>query len=262
MHGALKSEFKMDFSLGYIKSSERVLIRHFSHQKGQDESKTIDIINLEEESLQGLLFDPELKESQEFLESLKSYHKFYPIIESTNFDVDYDSFEVSTKEEVSDSFHQMWSQWLLRNNIGLLDELFTVIEHLKKLLPNDRTTFFEELWFTLKSNLGTSFLKIIYNDVQNNGEKSKNHLIQMKVEGNRTPESKDGGEFEKALMDKYKSHFSTKLDLIEYDSTKGELLATASINKSPVIIMAKTYQLTKVQKSILTCLLEGLNYQL
>ena len=74
--------------------------------------------------------------------------------------------------------------------------------------------------------------------------------------------AKEGGDFEKALMDKYKSHFSTKLDLIEYDSTKGELLATASINKRPVILMAKTYQLTKVQKSILTCLLEGLNYQL
>mgnify|MGYP004173180263 CR=1 FL=1 len=59
MHSALKSEFKMDFSLGYIKSSERVLIRHFSNHKEQDESKTIDIINLEEESLQGLLFDPE-----------------------------------------------------------------------------------------------------------------------------------------------------------------------------------------------------------
>ena len=105
------------------------------------------------------------------------------MVENTSFNIDYNSFELAKKEEVSDHFHKIWGQWLLRNNIGLLDELFTVIEHLKKLLPNDRATFFEELWFTLKSNLGTSFLKLIYNDVQNNGEKSKDHLIQMKVEG-------------------------------------------------------------------------------
>ncbi|MEE2743257.1 MAG: hypothetical protein VYD54_05070 [Bdellovibrionota bacterium] len=246
----------MDFSLGYIKSKERVLIRNFSSNLDQEGSKIVDMMDIEDFSLQGLFYDSENEESIPLLEPMK---KFFPINEGKLLSLSYESFENAEKEEITSSFDQMWQQWLLQNNISLIEELFTVLHHLKELWPNDRTTFFEEFWFTLRSNLGASYLKIIYNDLSQEQQKNKNLLVQTRVEGQKLPETLPGREFESDLMEKYKNQFSTKLEIVEFDSQKGELVATAGLQRSPIIIMAKTYQLTRFQKSVISCLIDGLN---
>lgn len=246
----------MDFSLGYIKSKERVLIRKFSSNEDQEDSRTVDMTDIEDFSLQGLFYDSENEESLTLLEPMK---KFFPINEGKILNLSYDSFENADRRDISSSFDQMWQQWLLQNNIALIEELFTVLNHLKELWPNDRTTFFEEFWFTLKSNLGASYLKIIYNDLSQEQQKNKNLLVQTRVEGNKLPETLPGRDFESTLMEKYKDHFSTKLEIVEFDSEKGELVATAGLQKSPIIIMARTYQLTRFQQSVISCLIDGLN---
>jgi hypothetical protein len=217
------------------------------------------MIQLEDVSLQGLFYDSEKEDSLEALPLIVPMKKFFPIAEGKTFNFSYESFEEAKQADIGSSFHQFWQQWLLQNNISLIEELFTVLSHLKNLWQDDRTTFFEELWFTLRSNLGCSFLKIIYNDLYKDEEKTKKQLIQVKVEGEKLPKTLNAESFEIALMEKYKNHFSTKFEIAEFDSQKGELVATASLHKSPIIIMAKTYQLTRFQKSVISCLTDGLN---
>ena len=65
----------MDFSLGYIKSKERVLIRKFSSNEDQEDSRTVDMTDIEDFSLQGLFYDSENEESLPLLEPMK---KFFP----------------------------------------------------------------------------------------------------------------------------------------------------------------------------------------
>jgi hypothetical protein len=56
------------------------------------------------------------------------------------------------------------------------------------LWPNDRTGFFEEFWFTLRSQLGASEMTIIYNDMlKATKEGEKNKLIKVKKTLQKNP---------------------------------------------------------------------------
>jgi hypothetical protein len=133
---------------------------------------------------------------------------------------------------------------------------------MNKLYPNERTAFFEELWSLLKNNLGATDLKIIYNDIEMaKKESEKNKLIRIKVEGKRNPNPVVGKEMEDKLMKHYENDFVQTFNVSEYNPHKGELVLTASINNSPVLVMARVNQLTRLQKALLNSLFEGLQSQ-
>lgn len=163
-------------------------------------------------------------------------------------------------ENVGPALHKAYGPWVLHNNISLIDELFKVLPHLNQLWPNERTTFFEELWHLLKLNLGTTELKIIFNTVQpaeKEGQKDK--LSRAMVSGTRTGQPLEGGDVEDQIMEHYAHEFHKVFDIIDYKTDKGELVAVATIKKSPVLIMAKLPQLTKLQQAVVSTLFEGLS---
>lgn len=145
------------------------------------------------------------------------------------------------------------------NNISLIDELFKTLEVLHKLWPNDRTAFFEQLWFIVKSNLAAKSLKLIYNDIiLGKAENEKNKLIQACVDGKRMPNPTQGGELEAKIMGHYEKSFNQHFQISEYDKENGRLVLLARIKGSPVIMMAEVTQFTQLQKAILNSLFEGL----
>lgn len=239
----------MNFSLGYIKNDNQFLLRHFGGES-RDRGRLMDLNELKEADIQGLLYSESFL-TDENKPTLYELIRFFPLRKGEEFLLSADSFEDLDEESAEKIYTKMKEPWILSNNLSLLEELFKVIRHMKGLYPNERTTFFEELWFILKSNLGASELKIIYNDIElAKKDSEKNKLVRGKIEGTRNPVPSPGGELEDQLMNHYEKDFDHVLEVSEYDPHKGQLVLTATINNSPLLIMAKVTQLTRLQKAL------------
>jgi len=247
----------MNFSLGYIKNDNQFLLRQFGGEE-RDRGKLMDLEELKDADLNGLIYTENFL-TEENKPTLFELIRFFPLRKGEEFSLSHEAFEDLDEDNAHKIYEKMSEPWVLANNLSLLEELFTVIKHMKGLYPNERTAFFEELWFILKSNLGATDLKIIYNDIEMaKKESEKNKLVRVRVEGNRNPNPVSGGEMEDKLMKHYETEFTQNFKVSEYDPHKGELVLTASINNSPVLVMAKINQLTRLQKALLNSLFEGL----
>ncbi|MGZ3789456.1 MAG: hypothetical protein ACXVLQ_13085 [Bacteriovorax sp.] len=248
----------MDFTLLYTKNLQQAVLRSFK-LSGAPTSKVVDLAEAKQFPIQGFIFSEDLK-NEDFIAGLESEIKFYPIRSNAEFNLSLDNFEKLTYEEAKKIFDRMREHWILQNNISLIAEIFKVRNHLLGLWPNDRSGFFEELWFLLKSNLGASDLKLIYNDlIKSKNENEKNKLVKVKVQGERYPELAPCDEMDEHVLKSYEKDFGNIFDITDYNKEKGQLVICGNIKKSPVLIMANVYQLTRLQKSLLYSLFEGLN---
>lgn len=222
-------------------------------------SQIIDLAVAKQQPIHGYIFANDQK-NEDFLIGLENEIKFYPIRSDAELDLGTESFEKLSYDEARKIFDKMRENWILQNNISLIEEVFKVRNHLLGLWPNDRSGFFEEIWFILKSNLGATNLKLIYNDmVKSKNENEKNKLVKVKVQGDRYPELASCDEMDEHILKNYEKDFGNIFDITDYNKEKGQLVICASIKKSPVLIMANVYQLTRLQKALLSSLFEGLN---
>ena len=248
----------MDFTLLYTKNMQQAVVRQFKINE-TILSKVIDLAEVKQYPIQGYIYSEELK-NEDFMSSLENEIKFYPVRSSLEFQLSVDQFEKLNYDEAKKIFDKMRDNWILQNNISLIEEIFKVRNHLLGLWPNDRSGFFEELWFILKTNLGASSIKLIYNDmIKSKQEHEKNKLVKVKVQGDRYPELVSVDEMDEHILKSYEKDFGNILDITDYNKEKGQLVICGSIKKSPVLIMANIYQLTRLQKSLLLSLFEGLN---
>jgi hypothetical protein len=248
----------MDFTLLYTKNLQQAVLRHFKSDEPAT-SKVIDLAEAKQYPIQGYIFSEDLK-SDDFISGLENELKFYPIRSHSEFRINAEEFEKLDYTSAKIIFDKMRENWILQNNISLIEEVFKVRNHLLGLWPNDRSGFFEELWFLLKSNLGASSLKLIYNDmIKSKNEHEKNKLVKVKVQGDRYPELTSCDEMDEQVLKSYEKEFGNLFEITDYNKEKGQLVICANIKKSPVLIMATVYQLTRLQKSLLSSLFEGLN---
>jgi len=249
----------MQFNVGYVKSEKQFVLKGFDNGQGED-TKVLELEELKNSDLQALIYDETLIENEELKATLSEDSRFFPIRSNKELEISLDSFESLNFDSAEKMFKRVRDNWVLQNNVILMEELFPVITHLNTLWPNDRTSFFEELWFLVKSNIGAKELTIVFNDIQMaKKETEKNKLIHAKISGTNLPQPVAGGEFEDKLMDHYKNDFSHNFDIIEYNIEKGELVATGSIKTSPFVMMAKVYGLTRLQKALFKMLFDGLS---
>ena len=165
----------MDFTLIYTKNMQQAVVRQFKINE-TILSKVIDLAEVKQYPIQGYIYSEELK-NEDFMSSLENEIKFYPVRSSLEFQLSVDQFEKLNYDEAKKIFDKMRDNWILQNNISLIEEIFKVRNHLLGLWPNDRSGFFEELWFILKTNLGASSIKLIYNDmIKSKQEHEKNKL--------------------------------------------------------------------------------------
>lgn len=250
-------EYSQEFNLIYCKGQGQGILKSF----GDKEELKSKIIELEEKNsieLQGMFYSEDFS-SPEFQAFCQNEAKFYPIRYGGDFGLTIDNFESLDYKSALDIYTKMHSSWTLQNNISLIEELFKVRQHLQSLWPNDRTGFFEELWFLLKSNLGASHLDIFYNDIiKSKNENEKNKLIKVKMTGSRFPEPKTPNEGEELILTHYAKEFGNIFEVTDYNKQKGQLVICASIKKSPILILAQTPQITRLQKAVISSLFEGL----
>lgn len=246
----------MEFSLAYVKNSSQFILKTFGNSEEESKGKIMNLEELKEKEISGIVFDSELKECPETLAILQEHSKFLPIRSAENTA---DEFDTMNEENASMLLSKVQHSWVLKNNLVLLENLVETHKHLKELWPNDRTSFFEELWFLIKNNIGATNLRIVFNDLQKaKKEGERNKLIRVIVEGKRIPQPLPGGELADKLMENYEGAFTSTFEVVEYSQAQGELVFLSKINQSPVLFMASVPNLTALQKALLKALFDGL----
>lgn len=255
----------MGIKVGFVKSSTQIMLKDIDKINKSINSMIFDATELKDQELNLLLFDP--ADDLEGLESnFNEEGKFYPVAPSDTLGLEKDIFEDLNAEELLDVYSRVNARWILNNNIKTIEQIYSLITYLRDLWVNDRNSFFEELWFILKTNLATHELTIIFNDVKEPSEKQKEkgakpQLCHSFVTGNKSPQIFEGTEKEDKIMADYEKDFVDLFNITEFDSKQGHLIATAKIDLSPVLIMAKLNTFNQLQQSVLIALFSGLQAQ-
>ncbi len=247
----------MNLSIAFVKNENQVMYHDYS--AASERAQIFEIEELENRETDTIFVPTELLDNEEVIEKISKESKFTPIKPISSDILNSDTFEKLGLQEASDLSKKVTTAWVLQNNLNLLENLFENINHLKGLWPNDRTTFFEELWHLLKNNLGTKNLKLAYNHLQKaKKDTEKNQLIRVVIEGKKLPNPTENKELGDALFTNYQGQFTQNFNVHSFDEENGELVILGSINNSPVIIMAESFAPSKLQKALLKSLFDGL----
>lgn len=250
----------MKLRIQYIRSEQQYLERTFDTEALPEKAKIFDLESLHQNPGDLVLFNKDCSDKSLVLSELDKVAKFTTIKEIEDSTLTFEQFESMTAQEAFNQFAKLKDQWCLHNNLQTIEELFSVTTHLKKLFPNDRSTFMEELWFILKRNLGFNTLKVIYNDLEKaQSENEKDKLVRVQIENIPNPGPVSAGAFGDQLMNHFDRHFGNAFEINSFDANKGELVALATIQKSPVIIMGNVANFTRLQKSLLKAIFTGIN---
>ncbi|MFA7614752.1 MAG: hypothetical protein WCY48_11005, partial [Candidatus Caldatribacteriota bacterium] len=137
--------------------------------------------------------------------------------------------------------------------------------HFRELWQKDRLSFFEEFWYWMKRNLGAVDLSIIFNDVtsveekdDNNEKKERPKLTQSLISGTKKGHFLAGGAKEKELMSSYFNQSQQAFEVTEMNPEKGQFVATAQIEGSPVLMMARVPNLNQLQRTTIAAIFNGL----
>ena len=248
----------MNFSLAYVKNSNQVLLKNFIDQQNLEKSLIMNIEELKNHEAKVIFVPNELASEEEVHLKLVNEVRYAPIKKAQQANLDAQQFDGLDYDSAKAIYHKTYSSWVLQNNLTLIGNIFELTDRLKALWPNDRTSFFEELWFLLKNNLGASDLKVFFNHmIKAKKEGEKNQLTRIKVEGKKVPNPSEAGELGKSLMENYQGKFPDSFDIIEH-SENGQFVFLATINQSPIVIMGECQQLTPLQNQLLKSIFTGL----
>lgn len=251
----------MNLRLGFIKNENQFLLKEFKIGESSNKGKILDLDDLTRTPVQAVIYPEELNQSQSLLSVLVDVKKFAPIKSDRELNMNFDQFESMGHDQIQTVMTKTFEGWVLNNNLTLIERLFPTLEHMHRLLHADRTAFFEELWFLMRSNLGASNLTIIFNDLHKaTKEHEKDKLVRVKVEGEILPQPVPGDAFADEVMKHYENSFHAGLEFVAFNQEKGELVATVTILKSPVLIMAKVPAISRLQKAAVAALFDGLNH--
>lgn len=252
----------MGIKIGFVKSINQVVLKDIDKANKTTNSMICDIVELKDKDLGLLLFDE--KDELDDLQSLfEDEGKYYPVAPANSLGLEKEVFEDLGADELLDVYTRVNARWILNNNIKTIEQIYSLITYLKDMWINDRNSFFEELWFILKTNLATHELTIIFNDVKEPSDKQKDKgekpkLCHSFVAGAKSPQIFDGTAKEEKIMADYDKDFNDIFSITEFDSNNGHLIATSKIDLSPILIMAKLNTFNQLQQSILIALFSGL----
>jgi hypothetical protein len=256
----------MIISLGFIRSSSQVVIKELNWSQNSIESKIIDVTDLPEENLQSLFIEDNEHYSSliSILEKEKSY---YPILDAKDENLTLSAFEDMPVQQFKDLYLKVINRWTLYQNFTSVENIWKITNHFRELWKKDRLSFFEELWYWMKRNLGASDFSIIFNDIisleekdDNNEKKERPKLTQALLSGTKKAHFVSGATKEKELMQNYIDKFHDVFEVTEFNPTKGQFVATAQIERSPIIFMARTAQLNQLQRTLMASLFNGLQF--
>lgn len=267
----------MIISIGFMRSSNQVYIQDFKWNEKKLSSRIVDTIDLVDENLIALYLSPN-EDYSSLISVLEKEQKSYPILDALTEKFSFEDFETMTAKSFSDRMYQITHQWTLQQSLKSLENIYSFTRHLKDLWLNDRTTFFEEFWYFMKKNLASTELSLFFNDVtmgdhqsfdpayenEFNQTKASDHkkeklkLVQTVLTGQKKCHFREATSEEKKLMQSYIDKTPQSFEVTEFSPEKGQFVAMAQIDKSPILIMSRTLQFNQLQKSLLTGVFNGL----
>ena len=249
-------------TVAFAQNDNTALLFDIDMTKQEVSHRRIDTAAIIDEKVNLLLYSEET-ESQDVMHLMKKELKFYPIFPVQSFNLDLTSIKNLDYKQLVELYDKASSRWVLANNLKTVEEIYPTVEYMKTLWIKDRNSFFEELWFFVKSNLATHSLNIIFHDLkepstkqQEKGEKPK--LCYSYVKGDKIPHLFEGKTPEELLMKEYEAEFNQSFQITEYQQEKSQLIACAKIELSPILIMAEIKSINHLQQSILQALFTGL----
>lgn len=252
----------MKLKVAFMLSESQLNLKTLDYTSQTIDSKIIDSVTLKEQDLGLLLLDGE-NNLESFNQILTEETKFYPIIDASTVSLNKDDFEKLNFDTLAALYTKVSSRWILNNNIKTIEQIYPTVSYLRDLWIKDRNSFFEELWFLLKTNLATTDLSIIFHDLKEPTEKQKEKgekpsLCYSYVQGEKIPNLFEGKDKEQVLMKEYEKDFQETFNITEYNAQKGQIVACSKINLSPILIMGKLPNFNQLQQSILIALFTGL----
>ena len=252
----------MFINVGCVETANQIQVYSVNTQSNSIESKKADTHSISEENLNLLLLNTS-EDLSSIQNILNKEDKFYPIINLDALNLDIDAVQMMEAIDFEAVYSKVSARWILNNNIKAIEQLYPTISYLKDLWVKDRNTFFEELWFLLKTNMATTELSMIFHDLKEPTKKQEEKgekpvLCYSKVIGTKVPNIVPGDQADTVLMKEYTNDFTDQFHITEYSKDKGQIVACAKINLSPVLIMANLPNLNQLQQSVLIALFTGL----
>ena len=254
----------MIISLGFVRSSSQVLIKELDWQQNSLESKIIDVTDLPDQNLQAL-FIHDNEHFSSLIGLLEKEKAHYPILDAQDENISLSSFETMPAQQCKDLYLKISNRWTMHQNFNSIENLYKLTNHFRDLWKKDRLSFFEELWYWMKRNIGATDLTILFNDIiateekdENNEKKERPKLTQALLSGSKKANFQQGSAKEKELMQNYLEKFHDVFEVTEFNSVKGQFVATTQIERSPIIFMARTAQLNQLQRTLLAGIFNGL----
>lgn len=256
----------MIISLGFVRSGSQVLIKELNWVQNSLDSKIIDVTDLPDHNLQALFIDDN-EHFSSLVSLLEKEKAHYPILDARDENISMGSFETMPAQQFKDTYLKILNRWTLHQNLNTVENMWKITSHFRELWKKDRLSFFEEFWYWMKRNLGATDLTIIFNDVISTEEKDENNekrerpkLTQSLLSGTKKANFVQGSAKEKELMQTYLDKFHDVFEVTEFNSSKGQFVATAQIERSPMIFMARTGQLNQLQRTVLAGIFNGLQF--
>ncbi len=254
----------MIISIGFVRSASQVLIKELDWAQNSLDSRLIDVTDLPDFNLQAL-FIHDNEHFNSMVGLLEKEKAFYPILDAKDESLEYTAFENLPAQAFKDLYLKVLNRWTMHQNFNSLENIWSITNHFRDLWKKDRLSYFEEMFYWIKRNIGAVDLTIIFNDVikseekdENNEKKERPKLVQSLLSGTKKGNFHQGGTKEKELMQSYLDKFHDVFEITEFQATKGQFVATAQIERSPMIFMARVPQLNQLQRSLLTALFNGL----
>ena len=256
----------MIISLGFVRSSSQVLIKELDWIQNSLQSRLIDVTDLPDQNLQALFIDDN-EHFNSLVSMLEKEKSFYPILDAKDENLSFTAFEALPPQQFRDLYSRILNRWTMHQNFSSIENMYKLTTHFRELWKKDRLSFFEELWYWMKRNVGSTDFTILFNDViqteekdENNEKKERPKLTQSLLTGTKKANFHQGGAKEKELMQNYLDKFHEVFEVTEFNSGKGHFVATAQIERSPMIFMARTAQLNQLQRTLLAGLFNGLQF--
>ncbi len=254
----------MIISVGFIRSASQVLVKELDWVQNSLQSRLVDVTDMPDINLQAL-FISDNEHFNSLAGLLEKEKAFYPILDANDESLTYSDFEQLPAQAFKDLYLKVLNRWTMHQNFNSLENIWNLTTHFRDLWKKDRITYFEELWYWMKRNLGAVDLTIIFNDVIKSEEKDENNekrerpkLVQSLLTGSKKGHFHQGGQKEKELMQNYLDKFHDIFEITEFNGMKGQFVATAQVERSPMMIMARAAQLNQLQRSLLQALFNGL----
>ncbi len=252
----------MNLTIATVLSDNQLNLHELDMNSMQVNSKRIDSVGLADENINVLVYD-QTDDLPNLMAMFEKEQKFYPIAALQSLELTKDSVQNLDAAQLLELYQKVSARWILNNNIKTIEQIYPTISYLKDMWVKDRNSFFEELWFILKTNLATTELNIIFHDLKEPTEKQaekgdKPKLCYSYVDGKKIPNLFEGKDKEAVLMKEYENEFQDYLNITEYNKDRGQLVACAKIGLSPILVMAKLPNFNQLQRSLMIALFTGL----